>query len=406
MLVLSPFASASASHYEHKLVNIADQIQRGTFSEALSSARGLIRSQPGGRLGKLLYADLLAARAGPLHNVGSMAIDTDTRNLIDLQQELLVRWNRHQSDPPAFSNMIPSSLLQVSNSSQHVIFADLDQSRLYIYKNDRGNLTLIDDFYVTQGLNGPGKQREGDQRTPVGVYHITGYISGESLPSRYGPGALPINYPNSVDRRYQRTGYGIWIHGTEPFLVNRAPKASDGCLSLNNNDFLHLNQIVGRYRSATVIIDDSPRWVSKDFLKTRREKMLLAVERWRSDWASSDSERYLGNYDSDRFTSPDANYSAWASRKRMLLSQQSELDVSIRDIGLFQYPGERDLILVDFEQRYRSAGLTSTIRKQQHWAPSRDGRWRIVFEGPRRKRMPPKTIVEKPSSDSQSPSSS
>ena len=43
----------------------------------------------------------------------------------------------------------------------------------------RNNLALI---FISIGLKGYGKQKRGDQKTPIGIYHVTRYIDGEELP--------------------------------------------------------------------------------------------------------------------------------------------------------------------------------------------------------------------------------
>ncbi|KAA3633524.1 MAG: hypothetical protein DWQ08_01780 [Proteobacteria bacterium] len=383
-----------AMHYEHQLIAIADNIRHGYVDSALTGARALVERHPESRLARMMYADLLSARLSRLPDVGAGTTLSDTVEVVDLREELIARWNRLKSDPVTSGEKLPNSLLQPATSTEHVVFADLSQSRLYLYENDQGNLRLVNDFYVTQGLNGPGKEREGDQRTPVGVYYVTGYIPGNTLPSRYGPGALPISYPNPIDQRYQRTGYGIWIHGTEPFLLNRAPRASDGCLSLNNNDFNRLTQAIGHPRHTPVVIDDSPTWVSAREIEVNRKELLTAIENWRADWESLDANAYLSHYDSEHFSDGSQNYNAWAARKRSILAFKRRIDVALRDIEMFAYPGEQDTVLVDFEQTFISPTFSSTIRKQQFWRRGDSGTWRIIFEGASEKSPPPAVVNE------------
>ena len=106
----------------------------------------------------------------------------------------------------------------------------------FLFKNQKGVPTLIKDFYVTIGKNGAGKYVEGDQKTPVGVYFVTDFISPEELPDLYGDGAFPIDYPNVWDQRHGRTGYGIWLHGTPSKIYSRPPEDSNGCVIVSNQD--------------------------------------------------------------------------------------------------------------------------------------------------------------------------
>src|SRR5207247_1818032 len=83
---------------------------------------------------------------------------------------------------------------------------EANRSRLYVFGNDQGRPRLVADFYVTLGKNGVEKTREGDQKTPIGVYHVTGNLPRSKLTDFYGAGAFPINYPNEWDRRRGRKG--------------------------------------------------------------------------------------------------------------------------------------------------------------------------------------------------------
>ena len=78
------------------------------------------------------------------------------------------------------------------------------------------------------------RSREGDKRTPVGVYHVLPTCPARSCPTSRQR-RLPINYPNDGTRQQGRDGHGIWLHGT-PSDTLRPPKASDGCVVLTNRD--------------------------------------------------------------------------------------------------------------------------------------------------------------------------
>ena len=123
---------------------------------------------------------------------------------------------RLRSQPAA--DRVPAPLLQLSPSQRRVVLVDQARSRLYLFENDGGRPRLAGDFYVSTGKKGARKEREGDQRTPVGIYFITTRLEPGELDDFYGAGALPVNYPNEWDTRYGRTGYGIWIHGDSTLL--------------------------------------------------------------------------------------------------------------------------------------------------------------------------------------------
>ena len=55
--------------------------------------------------------------------------------------------------------------------------------------NENGLPRLVADYYVTLGKNGVEKTREGDQKTPIGVYHIVANLPRSKLTDFYGAGA-------------------------------------------------------------------------------------------------------------------------------------------------------------------------------------------------------------------------
>ena len=121
---------------------------------------------------------------------------------------------------------------------------DSEKSRLYVFKNIDGAPQLVTDFYISGGKNGAEKEREGDQKTPIGVYTITSTMPKEKLSDFYGSGAFPLNFPNEWDKRLGKTGSGIWIHGTPSSTYSRPPRASDGCVVLTNEDFAAISKYV------------------------------------------------------------------------------------------------------------------------------------------------------------------
>lgn len=87
-------------------------------------------------------------------------------------------------------------------------------------------------FRVRLGRGGLGKTREGDGKTPVGVYPL-----GDPRPSnRYGT-FIPIGYPTDEQRRLGYTGSAVGVHGPGRWvkwlgsLVNTFD-SSDGCVGV------------------------------------------------------------------------------------------------------------------------------------------------------------------------------
>ena len=228
------------------------------------------------------------------------------------------------------------------------------------------------------GKRGIDKEREGDQKTPIGVYQVTSRIAGSKLPDLYGWGAFPLDYPNEWDRLQRRTGYGIWIHGVPADTYARSPQASDGCIALANPEIEQLSHHV-RPGATPVVIARRVEWVSVGTWRTEREELLRALEAWRLDWESRDSERYLAHY-ANGFRSNGMDLERWRAHKRRVNAAKAWIRVSLAEVSVLRDPGAPARVVATFEQDYRSSNLAQKARKRQYWVLE-DGRWKIAYEG-------------------------
>src|SRR6185436_16293705 len=109
-----------------------------------------------------------------------------------LRDEALARL-RGRRERPA-DDSLPRNVLQLNAAQKHVLLVDSRRSRLYVFANEGGLPRYVADYYVTLGKNGIDKTREGDQKTPLGVYHVTANLPRSKLTDFYGAGAFPISY--------------------------------------------------------------------------------------------------------------------------------------------------------------------------------------------------------------------
>jgi len=361
---------------EAMLNDVYEDIGNRRFDAALQRIDKLLQAYPNFRLAHLIKGDLLLARTKPLSDMGS-APKVHASKVEDLRAEAIARLRGYRDKPGAAS--MPRYLLEMAPEQQYAIVVDTTRARLYVYENERGRPRLVKDYYVSSGKQGSLKTREGDLKTPVGVYHVTSSLPQKKLPDFYGSGAFPINYPNVWDRRLGRNGHGIWLHGTPSDTFSRPPRASDGCVVLSNTD---LDAVAKHLQIGLtpVIISDQVEWVSTDAWSTERQAFLKQLEQWRTDWESLDTERYLQNY-SRKFSSTGQDFDAFARSKRKVNSGKQWIKVGVSRVSAFRDPGQDDLITVTFDQNYRSNNLNNVMKKRQYW--SREGnRWRIVYEGP------------------------
>ena len=363
---------------EAQLVKIFKEIEANRLGNALQLTEALLKQHPNYRLAHLIRCDLLRARTKPIQAFGALS-GAPTDKVADLRGEAIVRLNGYREKPEA--SFIPRYLLQMPADQRFAIVVDTKRSRLYLYENDianGGRPRFVADYYVTQGKLGAEKLAEGDKKTPVGVYHVTANLPKQKLADLYGSGAYPINYPNEWDKRQGRGGSGIWLHGTPSDTFARPPRASDGCVVLTNQDLeaVAKNLQVGL---TPVIISNSVEWLSLDDWNKERNELNKTIDAWRADWESRDTERYLKHY-SKRFKSADQSFDQFAAQKRQVNAGKEWIKVKLDKLSVFRNPGKEELVVVTFDQDYRSNNLNNQMKKRQYWL-GEDGKGKIIYEG-------------------------
>jgi murein L,D-transpeptidase YafK len=369
--------AANAVTPEDRLSGVFSAIEANQLDVAMKRVDALIAEYPNFRLAYLVRGDLLLARGRALQTFGDVVKTVPKERVDGLREEALARLRAARQRPG--DDRLPRYVLQLQPEQKHALVVDSRNSRLYVYSNQEGKPKLIADYYVTLGKNGIEKTREGDQKTPVGVYHVTANLPRSKLTDFYGAGAFPINYPNEWDKRQGRNGHGIWLHGVPSDVYSRPPRASDGCIVLSNPDLEALGRQL-QIGLTPVVIADEIEWTDAAALETERAGLAAALEQWRVDWQSRDTPRYLAHY-SQRFASGKQNLAAWAEHKRKVNAAKSWIKVGVSRVSMLRYPRERDVVVVGFDQDYRSDGLSNAMRKRQYWMKE-GAQWKILYEGP------------------------
>lgn len=358
------------------LIEIYKDLSSNHLREAQIKADALVDAYPNFRLGHLIRGDLLLMHTRAVRTFGA-AKDAPADKIKDLREEAIVRLNalRERPDP----NLVPRSVLQLRSDQKHVLVVDTKRSRLYVYQNQVDQLKLLTDYYISQGKLGTNKLKKGDQKTPIGIYYITGRLSKARLPDFYGAGALPINYPNEWDKINGRNGSGIWLHGTPPESFSRPPLASDGCVVLNNQDLQQLFSSV-EIGKTPVVISEQVEFINKTKWNVERNLAAKLTESWRVATESMNTDHLLANY-SQQFRSENGeNLKTWFTKNQQSSAGTMGQIISLRDVSLFHYPGKNDMIVGTFTLDTLTGKSKKTLRKRQYWAKE-GSQWKIVYEG-------------------------
>ena len=371
------------------LVKSLLEITQGNTKQALDTVNELIRTTPNFKLAYLIRGDLISSQGRALAAFGdpatSQANAVSDEEIKGLREEARTRIDYYLSDKK--TSQQPNLLVHLSPEQPHVIVVDAAKSRLFLYKNVDGNLQYVADYYVTIGKNGFGKQVQGDKRTPVGVY-FAGKKLQQTLDDMYGDAAYPLNYPNELDNHHNKTGSGIWLHGTPTNTYSRPPRASDGCVVLSRPDLKALEPVL-KAGQTPVIIASNLEWQQDDNahkVSSKAEALQQAIEDWRKDWASQNTDAYLSHY-SNQFFYSDGGLGQWADYKRVIQASKPKVAIEIKDVSMFDYPSaslpklaNQEVVMVNFEQDFTSPSLQNKMRKRQYWTQE-NNQWKIIYEG-------------------------
>jgi len=361
---------------EVRLIEIYRLIGHARAREAMAKAEELVKDHPNFQLAQLVYGDLLASQARPVRMVGDVpdAAFRSNGQLAELREESQLRIRALRERPPP--NAIPSQFLQLSSQNRHAIAVDTSRARLYLFENTPSGLKLLADYYVSVGKSGIDKNTEGDLRTPLGVYFVSSNLDPKSLKDFYGAGALPINYPNPYDARRGKTGGGIWLHGSPPGQFARAPKATDGCVVLANQDLQRIIRTV-EVRTTPVVIASSLNWVAPQSVQPESQKFAEVIQAWRAAKATGDPVRILGFYATD-FNGHGKTLAEWTQTLRSELDRARGRNIQLKELSFLHWADKSDTMVVTFGEVIE--GDRTGPVKRQYWM-RQGSQWKIFFEG-------------------------
>ncbi len=234
------------------------------------------------------------------------------------------------------------------------LFVNKEKNELSVRSLSDGKI-VYKTYRAISGTNPGDKEKEGDKKTPEGIYFIKRRIPQKVLASLHGAAAFELNYPNPVDSIMNRKGSGIWIHGVDN--EDRMSKRFDtrGCVALGNRDVLDLaKRLVSSYVPVVIVANDKQEmqsgWADPSGPWGQR------VQAWGRAWASKDADQYLSFYDK-QFYAHRMNFDRWSSYKRRLAKNYKSISVKIDQIQVLTH-GKYAVAI--FNQKYKSNRFDSS----------------------------------------------
>ncbi len=218
--------------------------------------------------------------------------------------------------------------------------------KLYHSKKHKQNLSLTQDVIV--GKMGD-KQKEGDLKTPVGVYEIKRRFVPED--NFYGPLAFVLSYPNNFDKLKNKNGHGIWIHGF-PESNKTRDDMTKGCIALKNDLLKKFDGKLATDKGVVIVSE-------KDKIGTDKEviaNILSELFKWRNAWKNSKIKKYLSFYDKNFVRFDGKKKKEFSKFKKIIFRKKENKTIIFKNISIVPYPDikEKNLFRITFQEIYKT----------------------------------------------------
>lgn len=195
------------------------------------------------------------------------------------------------------NNLGAKAEIEPINTDMVILLVDKKNLRadLVTWPKDQNKSKLLMSFRIAIGKAKGDKQFEGDNKTPEGIYLAQNFIDKSRLPKKYGSLAIPINFPNPIDKYLGKTGYGIWLHGVDDKTRISKAKVTEGCVAFYNKDIKNLSRWIKPFQSVVIIVEQKEEANSDSDIAAIK----MATNSWLDAWSNKDINEYLGHYGSD-----------------------------------------------------------------------------------------------------------
>lgn len=281
--------------------------------------------------------------------------------------------------PAQADESVPAYLIRLPASVTTAFVAETSAAAFHRFDNvadrkvDYRGLT-----YMSIGENGDGKLRNGDRRTPLGIYFVTEQLDTEKMHEKYGVTAFTLDYPNAWDRRKRRTGDGIWVHGVDRRGGKRPRLDTDGCIALPNES---LTALQSRFVAnvTPVLIAPKVDWVDQAEINALRGELEAVVARWADSWQRGDLHDYLSLYHDD-FRHWEMNKDEWIAFSAERFRSRPIDRAVVSELLLLGDPVEEQLYLSRFRLAITEASNTVELTKRLYWRRTTGGALKVIAE--------------------------
>jgi len=270
-----------------------------------------------------------------------------------------------------FSNVINIS----ADSTGYILVVDKTHQKMYmVISKTPGALEVVNEYRITTGRQIGDKEREGDLKTPEGIYYVNGRVPDSKLTPKYGPIAYTLDYPNFVDRLQNRSGSNIWIHGRDEAIKDFI---TEGCISLENGQILSLGKYITINQTPVIILNDLSAYnVKQSEYQAGITEWANFADGWAQSWDAGAISAYIGYYAPSFRDETGRNLKQYKAFKSALEERYQWKKVLVDKVSVLVSEHETHL---KFRQRYLSPIFYSEGQKQLFLIPQ-NSEWKIVRE--------------------------
>jgi len=245
---------------------------------------------------------------------------------------------------------------------------------------------VLHTFPIAIGKKLGDKEKSGDFKTPEGIYFTGPHLDTSRLSQiEYGTRAIPLDFPNLMDRRFNVTGYGIWLHGAgdnKRMESDQEGLVTRGCVVYSNEDLLSLLPWLPPHQG---IVSISER-LDQINPTTDQKELESLTQNWFTAWAKKDHATYMSHYSPD-FSMEGKDKKSFAAYKKSLFARYHKMSLVMDTLRVLIHPK----YAVAMMNQYFSGNKTFTAdgRKIVYWQKNAEGKWLITGETFGTKRFEP-----------------
>lgn len=267
----------------------------------------------------------------------------DIEKQMDLELADVEYWNQYLKDRDNSFGYI--------ESYSSILTCNKENSTLSLYKqNKKKKFKFIKNYDAFTGKMEGDKKKEGDLRTPLGIYNLTKKIS--KLDSFYGPLAFVTSYPNTYDNYRGKNGSGIWIHGLP--TEQKRDAFTKGCIAINNSNIKCLDENIDIKNTLLII---NPKEFKNSIKKEILVSILTSLYEWRYAWIYDDIDGYLNFYSKNFIRDNGMNYDEFKKYKTRLFKKNEKKTILFNNISVIKYPNTTDIYQIKFTELYNSKSV-------------------------------------------------